>query len=196
MAYPTRLLSEGEAVIREFRPHWQAIAVPVAIAGGLTVIGAVVGAVLAQGPIPTVVGLVIGLAVVLPKLAVWAFTKYVITNERVIVRSGVLARQGKEIPLEVINDVAFSQSLLERMFGSGDLLLESAGELGQSRFTDVPTPEDIQTLIYRAREDRMAALNSGATPVSTLATLAQLHRDGVLTDEEFATKKQKLLGEI
>ena len=140
MAYPTRLLSEGEAVIREFRPHWQAIAVPVAMAVGFTVVGAVVGAVLTQGAIPTVVGLVIGLAVALPKLAVWAFTKYVITNERVIVRSGVLARQGKEIPLEVINDVAFSQSLLERMFGSGDLLLESAGEMGQSRFYGRPNP--------------------------------------------------------
>ncbi len=196
MAYPSRLLSEGENVIQEFRPHWQAIAVPVAIAIALTVVGAVIGAVLSQGWLPLVIGLAIGLAFSMPKLVVWAFTKYVITNERVIVRSGVFARQGKEIPLEVINDVAFSQSLIERTFRSGDLLLESAGEMGQSRFTNVPTPEDIQTLIYRAREDRMAALNPGQTPADVLTTLAQLHRDGMLTDEEFEAKKHKLLGDI
>jgi hypothetical protein len=32
--------------------------------------------------------------------------------------------------------------------------------------------------------------------VEQLEMLARLHRDGVLTDEEFADKKQKLLGEI
>lgn len=196
MAYPPRLLSEDENVIREFRPHWSAIAIPTALAIGFTIVGGVIGAVLTQGWLPLIIGLIIGLGFALPKLAVWAFTKYVITNERVIVRSGVFARQGKEIPLEVINDVAFSQSLIERMFGSGDLLLESAGEMGQSRFTNVPTPEDIQTVIYRAREDRMATLNSGQTPADVLTTLAQLHREGVLTDEEFAAKKHKLLGDI
>lgn len=196
MAYPPRLLSAGESVIREFRPHWSAIAIPSALAIGFTIVGAVIGAVLSQGWLPVTIGLVVGLGLALPRLAAWAFTKYVITNERVIVRAGVFARRGKEIPLEVINDVAFSQTLIERIFASGDLLLESAGQLGQSRFTDVPTPEDIQTLIYRAREERMAALNSGQTPADVLTTLAQLHRDGVLTDEEFAAKKQKLLGDI
>ncbi|MBK5268742.1 MAG: PH domain-containing protein [Acidimicrobiia bacterium] len=196
MAYPTKLLSDGEKVVREFRPHWQAIALPVGIVIGTTLVGGVLGAILDNVGVPLAIGVVLGLVIAIPKLMVWAFTKYVITNERVIVRSGVFARHGKEIPLEVINDVAFSQSLLERMFGSGDLLLESAGEMGQSRFTNIPTPEEIQTLIYKARESRMSALNSGQIAVDTLTTLAQLHRDGVLTDEEFEAKKHKLLGEI
>lgn len=196
MAYPTKLLSDGEKVVKEFRPHWQAIALPIAIVIGAALGGGVIGMIVKNVGVSLAIGVALGLVVAIPKVIVWAFTKYVITNERVIMRSGVFARHGKEIPLEVINDVAFSQSLLERMVGSGDLLLESAGEMGQSRFTNIPTPEEIQTLVYKARESRMSTLNSVRTPADTLTTLAQLHRDGVLTDEEFEAKKHKLLGEI
>ncbi len=196
MGYPTRLLSDDEQVLQEFRPHWQAIAIPLGMLLAAIVVGVVVGIVADQLAWAVLAGVVIGLAFAIPGLVRWFFTKYVITDERIIVRSGVFARRGKEIPLEVINDVAFSQSLLERMFRSGDLLLESAGELGQSRFTDVPDPETVQTVIYKAREDRIGALNTGQSPTDALTALAQLHRDGVLTDEEFAEKKQKLLGEI
>ena len=196
MGYPTRLLSDDEQVLQEFRPHWQAIAIPLGMLLAAVVVGVVVGIVADQLAWAVLAGVVIGLAFAIPGLVRWFFTKYVITDERIIVRSGVFARRGKEIPLEVINDVAFSQSLLERMFRSGDLLLESAGELGQSRFTDVPDPETVQTVIYKAREDRIGALNTGQSPTDALTALAQLHRDGVLTDEEFAEKKQKLLGEI
>jgi uncharacterized membrane protein YdbT with pleckstrin-like domain len=144
---------------------------------------------------------VVGLAwlvTAVPRYLDWWFTRYVVTNERLIVRSGVLARRGKEIPLEVINDVAFSQSVLERMILSGDLLIESAGEHGQSRFTDVPRPEEVQSKIYQLREKRTIALEGGSSggAAGQLEALARLHKDGVLTDEEFAAKKQKLLDEI
>ena len=123
-------------------------------------------------------------------------THYVITNERLIVRRGFIARQGKEIPLEVINDVAFSQTVIERVLRSGDLLIESAGEQGQSRYSDIPDPEGVQSLIYQMREARTLNLQGKATAVEQLEILAKLHRDGVLTDEELVEKKQKLLGDI
>ena len=70
-------------------------------------------------------------------------------TERLIHRLGLLSKQGKEIPLEVINDVAFNQTAWERIFGTGDLLIESAGTHGQTKYTDIPNPEGIQSLIYR-----------------------------------------------
>ena len=79
----------------------------------------------------------------------WFTTQHVITTERVIHRMGMVSKQGKEIPLEVINDVAFNQSAWERIFGTGDLLIESAGTHGQSQYTDIPDPEAIQSLIYQ-----------------------------------------------
>lgn len=198
MPYPERLLSPNERVETEFRPHWRSVLVQMLMT--LVVIVAVVVILVMVGGIakPISAGLIglVWLIFVVPEFIRWWFTRYIITNERLIVRAGVLSRRGKEIPLEVINDVAFSQHIGERIFRSGDLLIESAGEMGQSRFQDIPDPEHVQSIIYRLRENRMLALESGRTPADQLETLARLHREGVLSDEEFAAKKEKLLGDI
>src|SRR5690606_9212719 len=67
----------------------------------------------------------------------WATTHFVVTTDRLIYRHGVLAKKGIEIPLERVNTVFFSQSIIERMLGSGDLVIESAGEQGRQSFSDV-----------------------------------------------------------
>ena len=198
MAYPERLLGDDEQIVRQFRPHWWVISIPV-IVGILALIGVAVAASLLEDPERWwVIGgvLLVWAAFSVRRLADWLTTQYVITNERVIYRAGVASRRGKEIPLEVINDVAFSQTVWERMVRSGDLLIESAGEQGQSRFTDIPDPEGLQSLIYQVREGRTVALGGGGriSPASELETLSRLRDQGVLTDEEFETQKRKLLG--
>lgn len=198
MKYPARLLSNEEEIAAAFRPHWMAIVLPTLIS--VFAVAAIIAAALSLNA-PEVWYVVAGILLIwlmvgLPRWISWWFTHYVVTNERLIVRRGFVARQGKEIPLEVINDVAFSQSVIERLLRSGDLLIESAGEQGQSRYSDIPDPEGIQALIYRQREARMLGLQGTKTAVEQLDMLAKLHRDGVLTDEELEAKKQKLLGDI
>jgi uncharacterized membrane protein YdbT with pleckstrin-like domain len=209
MPYPTRLLTEGEHVIREFRPHWRMLVVPLF---WTLLFGVIAGFTWMLPPDMTIFDWVItGVALVLLirfglyPLISWWFTSYVLTNERLITRSGVLARRGLEIPLENINDVQFSQTILERTLRSGDLLIESAGELGQSRFSDIPDPEAFQSLLYRVREDRSKALQHPGSPdtpaappdaMSRLERLAKLRQDGHITDEEYEAKKQALLDEF
>lgn len=198
MKYPARLLSSEEEIAAAFRPHWKAIILPTLISI-LSVAAFIAVAVSVDAPeVWYAVGgiLLLWLIIALPQWIKWWFTHYVITNERLIVRRGFIARQGKEIPLEVINDVAFSQTVIERVLRSGDLLIESAGEQGQSRYSDIPDPEGVQSLIYQMREARTLNLQGKATAVEQLEILAKLHRDGVLTDEELVEKKQKLLGDI
>ena len=74
----------------------------------------------------------------------WATINFVITSDRVIYRSGLIAKHGIEIPLERVNNVSFRQGIFERMIGAGDLLIESGGEDGQQRFTDIRDPERVQ----------------------------------------------------
>ncbi len=88
----------------------------------------------------------------LPRYLRWATTHFVLTTDRLIFRSGVLSKLSREIPLERVNDVTFSQSLWERLIGAGDLFIESAGERGQSVFQDIPKPEAVQVEIYRQME--------------------------------------------
>lgn len=198
MKYPDRLLSSGEEIAAAFRPHWMAVILP-ALISIASVAGLIAVALTIDAPESWLVAggiVLLWLIIGLPQWITWWFTHYVVTNERVIVRRGFVARQGKEIPLEVINDVAFSQTVIERLLRSGDLLIESAGEQGQSRYSDIPDPEGVQSLIYRMREARTLGLQGKPTAIETLDMLGKLHRDGVLTDEEFAEKKQKLLGDI
>lgn len=199
MAYPEHLLSPGEEVVTQFRPHWTAILPQL----GVTVLG--VAALIAAGVFLdgsarwwTVLGVVgLWLLLVTRGLADWWFTQHVVTNERVIHRYGVISRKGREIPLEMINSVSFSQTLFERMVGSGDLIIESAAETGQTRYTDIPEPEQLQTTIYVSREARMFELEGGDVADQSVAqqleTLSRLHDQGKLTDDEFETQKRKLL---
>ncbi|MCI0425252.1 MAG: PH domain-containing protein [Actinobacteria bacterium] len=199
MGYPQRLLSEDEVIESEFRPHWSQL-----LREGLLVLAGIVLIVLiAVSTVPNWVMLAVAgvvLVLIANGVITWLTTQHVITNERVIFRAGFISKRGKEIPLEVVNDVAFNQTVFERIFGTGDLLIESAGTHGQSRYRDIPKPEEVQTLIYKVREGRMASLErAGMAPsaesrASQLETLSRLHDEGKLSDEEFEDEKRRLLG--
>jgi uncharacterized membrane protein YdbT with pleckstrin-like domain len=201
MSYPERFLTEGESVIREFRPHWRLLIVPFSwtllfAAGVILTWIYPPDASTFDWVVTGVIG-VLFLRLGLYPFITWWFTHYVLTNERLIRRSGILSRKGKEIPLENINDMSFSQTILERVLRSGDLLIESAGEQGQSRFTDIPQPEAFQSLIYRARELRSKELGSSGVertdPVSQLERIAALYKKGLITEAEYQRQKAKLL---
>ena len=204
MGYPERLLSEGESIIREFRPHWRMLALP---AGWTILFGAIIALTWIYPPdneifdwVVTGAALIAWIRLALYPFISWWFTWYILTDERLISRRGILARKGLEIPLERINDVQFSQTILERVLRSGDLLVESAGELGQSRFNDIPAPEEFQSLLYSVREERSKALSGaksdggGTSTVDQLERLGQLLKDGLITQEEYDTQKKQLLG--
>jgi uncharacterized membrane protein YdbT with pleckstrin-like domain len=158
------------------------------------------GAVKQWGPLAVAV---VWLVLTVPKFIEWLTTQHVITNERVIHRQGFIAKHGKEIPHEMINTVSFRQSVFERMVGSGDLVIESAGEQGQTLYRDIPKPERLQTLIYKAREDRMFTIQrggegehsgQGTSRAEQLQILSKLHDEGKLSDDEFNAQKAKILG--
>lgn len=199
MAYPQRLLSDGETVEAEFRPHWSGL-----LREGLIVLVAIAIAVvllILDAPAWTFVALPLLVFVFIVKGAIqWFTTLHVITDERVVYRAGFIAKRGKEIPLEVINDVAFNQTIFEKLFGTGDLMIESAGTHGQTRYRDIPRPEEVQSLLYRAREARILHIKGAGAPgapestASQLDRLSRLHDEGKLTDQEFENEKGKLLG--
>lgn len=199
MAYPRKLLSPGEEIITEFKPHWTSILGPI----GITLVALaliVILAFFADGVLsqwgPLAVG-VVWLLFTVRSFIRWMTTDHVITNERVIHRQGFVSKHGKEIPHEMINTAAFRQSVFERIVGSGDLVIESAGEQGQTLYTNIPKPEELQTVIYKAREERMMQLERGGQGVSKaeqLQILSRLHDEGKLSDDEFNVQKMKLLG--
>ena len=202
MRYPVRLLTDDEDIIHQFRPHWRVLLPSIGWAMGL---GALVGVAFAALDPPydwyaLIAAVVLWLVLSTRRLFDWWFTSYVLTTERIIVRSGMIARSGTEIPLENINNVLFNQKVVERLLGYGDVLVESAGQTGQSRLMDIPDPEAFQSEIYRARELRTLHFKGGGgrarDVVEQLESLADLRERGHLTDREFAVKKAELLAEL
>jgi uncharacterized membrane protein YdbT with pleckstrin-like domain len=125
-----------------------------------------------------------------------------VTTDRLIFRSGVLSKSGREIPLDRVNDISFHQSLFERMIGAGDLMIESAGERGQEAFTDIPKPARVQNVIYaeidrsKARDADMAAGRAPLSIPEQIEKLDELRQRGVLTQAEFDLKKTQLLDRL
>ena len=202
MRYPERLLTDDELILDQFRPHWKvllpALAWAMLLAGGVGAIIAATDEVTWRG---TAGGVAVLAWIALAGRSVfrWWFTNYVLTTERIVVRTGFIARTGTEIPLENIVNVLFSQRVIERVLGYGDVLIESAGSQGQSRLNDIPDPEAFQSEVYSAREKRSLHFSGRGEPsgprdvVSQLEALADLRERGHLTDEEFEQSKARLM---
>jgi uncharacterized membrane protein YdbT with pleckstrin-like domain len=73
-------------------------------------------------------------------------------------RTGILTRRGRDIPLARINDVSFQKGPLDRLLGSGRLTVESAGEHGQIVLTDIPQVEQVHSTLFRLTEEEQRRL--------------------------------------
>ncbi len=212
MPWPEDALTSDESVVTSFRPHWKLLALPVLWFVLLSIGWGLVVRWFDIFPWGLFGYLALGLWLVASPLLTWWTSLYVLTTERLMTRRGLISKSGIEIPLENITNVNFGQTVFERMIGAGDLLVESAGTSGQSRFKDIPRPDKFQTELYRVREERTLYL-SGRSPVSptqsspstqrggaanaeAIEKLAELHEAGHITDEEFEAKRKQLLEEM
>ncbi len=207
MPWPEDALTADENIVTSFRQHWKLLVIPALVFLVLLIVLAWTLSLVSWGWLEFFVAALIVAAFVwfvARPLVDWWVTRYVLTTERLITRKGLIAQSGIEIPLERITNVNFSQTFWERLLGAGDLLVESAGTTGQSRFANIPRPDNFASVLYNVREQRTLSLQSGAAAVSEagddaidkMRRLKELHREGVITDAEYEEKRQKLLGEI
>jgi uncharacterized membrane protein YdbT with pleckstrin-like domain len=220
VAFPRKLLHGEEEIVLDLRPHPWFLAEPFLALLGAVVLGGLVIAyingsglgwdVLRWGGLGLLAVCLVWFVI---RYLKWITTNFVVTTDRLIFRSGLLAKQGVEIPLERVNTVFFHQTVFERMIGAGDLSIESGGEFGLQKFSDIRKPSAVQNEIYRQMEanenrkyDRIdanidravvsatgAAGAAGASIPEQIQQLDDLRRKGLITEAEFATKKAQLL---
>ena len=215
--YPRKLINEGESVVLDLKPHWFFFWKHILIGTGLLIVF-----LLWVGPAdssswlgwPLALALLVWAAFVVEKYLVWTYTHFVLTDRRVISRSGIVSKRGTEIPLERINNIDFHQNIFLRVIGAGDLDIESAGKDGQSHFDNVRHPDMVQQEVYRQMEvnarrqaswSGQAAAEAGmgaptAIPVheapdvaDQITKLAALRDQGHITEAEYEAKKAELL---
>jgi membrane protein YdbS with pleckstrin-like domain len=218
MGYPTKLLSSGEVIKVDLKPHWLYFLGPATttILALILAIVVVTAWDVAWATWFTVIALILGALWLLGRFIRWQATYFVITNDKVIYRSGVFRRSGVQIPLERVNSVNFEQNLIERIVGAGDLVIESGGMGGPAKFTDVRHPDKVQIVIHDAIEENARGLNPyvsempGRAPApgpsgpplpppvdvtSQLERLEGMLQRGTITKAEFEVQKAKLLGQ-
>ncbi len=208
MPYPKKNLNANETIALDMHPHWWYFAEPAAALLGSVILGIVVftqtdkGTTARKGLGWVILALLVVTALwLIGRYLKWLTTNFVITSHRLIFRQGVVAKAGIEIPLERVNNVNFNQGVFERMLGAGDLLIESGGEDGQSRFTDIRRPDKVQNLIHAQMEAlHVRRSGYGAAPAASPDVTEQLERleglfeRGTISAEEFEAQKRRLLG--
>ena len=156
--FPDDVLTEQEEVVLHLHPHAKAAVRPI-----LVLILALAATILTWVMLPPNHGGLLGFLVValfavyfslryaVHPLLVWRCTHYVLTDERILLQDGVIARERRDLPLARVNDHVMSQSLLDRLLGCGRLTIDSIGD--QAVVLDsVPRVQQVQTLLYELIE--------------------------------------------
>jgi len=214
-------LMPNEKMILASNPHWFYFWKQVAAAAGVIGLLLLIVAIDASW-LNTILWWAVGIGMVVLVLDLvyefiqWKTTRFAITNERVAYQSGIFRRKGVSIPLNRVNNVNFHQSVIARVLNNGVVVIESAGETGDSVFENIPDPENVRTMIFAQVEadeqrdsDRDAAALAEAmkqhlpqdgagkqSPEERLAALDALREKGLVDDDEFAAKRQQILDEL
>lgn len=169
MAFSRKHLTAGEHVELELRTHIKTVLGPLVLLVLLILI-MIAGLIwipdgsarpwllLALGIVLLVVAVI---AVLIPVLR-WRTNIYVVTNRRMITRTGILAKSGRDIPLYRINDVSYEKGVFDRILGCGTLFISDASEQAPLQLHDVPHVEEVQVrlneLLFAHESDEEAPI--------------------------------------
>jgi membrane protein YdbS with pleckstrin-like domain len=160
-----RSLAPGEQSVQIVHPHWKTLVGPVALAFvvvAATLAGEVLIPANKEAPIERLAIGAVAIALVMwwlmyPLLR-WRTTVYELTTRRLRLRDGIIARNGRDIPLSRVTDVSFRKGPLDRLLGCGTLIVESAGEHGEITLTEIPHVEHVRSTLFQlVEEERVRA---------------------------------------
>ena len=165
MGISQKYFNHDEVLVLDLHPHWWRFVKPYIMI--VVALAAIVYSLRIQND--SLNKLALTVSQVLTALAVlnlavqalkWYRTRFVLTSQRVIFQSGVIARTRIEISLHKINLVNFHQSIFERMVNAGDIVIESGAEDGMETFSDVKDPQQVQALIHQWMRKNIDDINN------------------------------------
>jgi uncharacterized membrane protein YdbT with pleckstrin-like domain len=88
-------------------------------------------------------------------------TRLIISGDKLRYEAGFLSKSTRTISLAKVQDVSVHQTLWQRMTGTGDLSIETAGESSRLTVTNIDNPQKIADEIHQASE---TAARDGLSP--------------------------------
>jgi membrane protein YdbS with pleckstrin-like domain len=97
------------------------------------------------------------------------FNKIILTTRRVTqMRGNIFTQNETTISLQNVTDVTINRSLIGRILGFGDIVIQSAGSASSEiNFPGIRDPERLREMIYDLRDGRMDNASQQAKPAST-----------------------------
>lgn len=156
MPISRRNLADDEEVLVDLRPHWVFLAGPSALTAVAVAAAVTVAVEFPSAP----VGLagVLAAMIAVPALWLtgrvvrWLSISLVVTTTRIVLRHGVFSRDVVQVRLQRVAEVHCRQSLVERVIGSGRLVIELVGDQPLA-LDDVRRPRALQRVITRQLDE-------------------------------------------
>lgn len=144
-------LQTNENILLRTRTNWTVLVLPMLIAIVALAFGIWLG---------NALGLIWVALIILPALGYfgwkyleWKHNIWVITNFRVIDEFGIFNINTRESPLDKINNVSYSQSVWGRLFGFGNVEIQTAATTGETIYYYVDSPKTLKDTITHAQSN-------------------------------------------
>jgi Short C-terminal domain/Bacterial PH domain len=130
---------------------------------------------------------------------------FAVTDQRILTTKGIVSKTERSLPLSYVQDASINGT-----FGAGNVAVSTAGTHNQlDKIGPLKSEEArrfVDAILAHARGHSRAAEPSSASEAAEVAPeddayaklqkLSELHDSGVLSDEEFESKKAELLGRL
>lgn len=197
-AYVKSGLSPGENIVYATRRHWYMLVLH--MLSMVALIG-LIGYFYYLWKSPWILTLLlVPAAVIAYRIVEYVTSVYVVTDKRVIIKTGWLSVKTYEINRSKIESILVEQNFPERLLGSGKVsLIGSGGTL--EALSAVANPALFRKHLgdFSAGGEEPEFLPDGSSPtaaeqIKMLQDLSRLRSEGALTDEEFERQKRKIIG--
>lgn len=146
-------LKTNEEIIFQTVPHWIDLIVPGFIALAIIAFAVILYVLVNAALIIFIIIAAAGILYFLYKYIERKRNLWIVTNLRVIDEEGIFSISCKESPLDKINNVTYFQSLWGRMLGFGDVEIQTAAEMGATKYHLIASPRELKDAITSAQEN-------------------------------------------
>jgi hypothetical protein len=205
-------LQEGEQVLFRARPSRVPLVPPLTLAAVAALAGLVGWNQSGQTWVAALAGVAAAAALIwaLARYVELAANHYILTDRRLLRLHGIISQSSMDSYLDKINNVEHHQSFWGRIFGYGDVEVDTAAESGAEVFPRIGQPLaftraiDQAIIAYRnapggrfaAAVPAAAGAPSGADAAERIRQLKRLADDGLISQAEFEAKRKQLLDQI
>jgi membrane protein YdbS with pleckstrin-like domain len=149
-----RYLAQDEEIILQVHRHGSVLLRPLFTALGMIFIAAVIGFLTSPSEGGDLIDMIVGVVALffvlrlLWRIWEWRADRVVVTDRRIFEVSGLLSRKVASMPLAKMTDITYRRSILGRLLGFGELVVETAGQ-DQSlhKLDHLPKPDEFYRTI-------------------------------------------------